>query len=347
MKTPHFAIIGAGTAGLATAILLAREGNHVTIFEQVDELSPVGAGLLLQPAGLAVFEHLGVLDKALTLGAKVTGLEGQLPDKRLLVNSHYREASTNLYGLGIHRATLCHVLTQKLNEYSSQITWYMNHSVERFEEHNDEVQIFGSHQNQKFDACFDGLLIANGARSQLRPKAWVKVNKAYPWGAAWSIVPECQVLDPEILHQFYDRSKIMMGILPTGAIPTEPQQRLSSVFWSLPTPQLQSFLQDEQAKQAWLKQVSERWPKVAEWLKEILYNCQTQPKWLSANYRDVVMTQFGQGRIGVIGDAAHAMSPQLGQGANQYSGFFELVAMIEKKPKHLIMPYWPLVPTVG
>ena len=37
MKTPHFAIIGAGTAGLATAILLAREGNHVTIFEQVDE----------------------------------------------------------------------------------------------------------------------------------------------------------------------------------------------------------------------------------------------------------------------------------------------------------------------
>ncbi|MCH2018383.1 MULTISPECIES: FAD-dependent oxidoreductase [Acinetobacter] len=316
MKTPHFAIIGAGTAGLATAILLARQGNNVTIFEQVDELSPVGAGLLLQPAGLAVFEHLGVLDKALTLGAKVTGLEGQLPDKRLLVNSHYHEASANLYGLGLHRATLCHVLTQKLSEYSSQITWCMSHSVESFEERNDEIRLFSIHKNQKVDACFDGLLIANGARSQLRPKAWVKVDQSYPWGAAWSIVPECQVLDSEILHQFYDRSKIMMGILPTGAIPTEPQQRLSSVFWSLPTPQLQSFLQDEQAKQAWLKQVSERWSKVAEWLKEILYNSQTQPKWLSANYRDVVLTQFGQGRVGVIGDAAHAMSPQLGQGAN-------------------------------
>ena len=176
MKTPHFAIIGAGTAGLATAILLARQGNNVTIFEQVDELSPVGAGLLLQPAGLAVFEHLGVLEKALTLGARVTGLEGQLPDKRLLVNSHYNEASANLYGLGIHRATLCHVLTQKLSEYSSQITWHMNHSVESFEEHNDEVRIFGSHQNQKFDACFDSLLIANGARSQLRPKAWVRLT---------------------------------------------------------------------------------------------------------------------------------------------------------------------------
>lgn len=88
------------------------------------------------------------------------------------------------------------------------------------------------------------------------------------------------------------------------------------MFLELTYATITKLLQDEQAKQAWLKQVSERWPKVAEWLKEILYNSQTQPKWLSANYRDVVMTQFGQGRIGVIGDAAHAMSPQLGQGAN-------------------------------
>ena len=81
MKTPHFAIIGAGTAGFRTAILLAREGHYVTIFEQIDRLSPGGAGLLLQPAGLAVFERLGVLDETLKLGAKVTGLEGQLANK--------------------------------------------------------------------------------------------------------------------------------------------------------------------------------------------------------------------------------------------------------------------------
>lgn len=316
MKLPHFAIIGAGTAGLASAILLAREGHHVTLFEQVETLSPVGAGLLLQPAGLAVFEHLGVLEHALQFGARVTGLEGQLADKRLLVNSHYHQAGNNLYGLGIHRATLCHVLTQKLAEYSSHVTWRMNHSIESIQESAHAVRLFGTHQQQKFDEHFDAVLIANGARSQLRPKAWVQVDQAYPWGAAWSIVPECPNLNPKILHQFYDRSQIMMGVLPTGAIPSAPQQRLSSVFWSLPTAQLGAFLKDESAKQQWLQQVGDRWPEVGDWLKQLLTNEQNQPQWLSAQYRDVVMSQFGQGRIGVIGDAAHAMSPQLGQGAN-------------------------------
>ncbi|WP_343578478.1 NAD(P)/FAD-dependent oxidoreductase [Acinetobacter sp.] len=316
MKLPHFAIIGAGTAGLASAILLAREGHHVTLFEQVETLSPVGAGLLLQPAGLAVFEHLGVLEHALQFGARVTGLEGQLADKRLLVNSHYHQAGNNLYGLGIHRATLCHVLTQKLAEYSSHVTWRMNHSIESIQESAHAVRLFGTHQQQKFDEHFDAVLIANGARSQLRPKAWVQVDQAYPWGAAWSIVPECPNLNPKILHQFYDRSQIMMGVLPTGAIPSAPQQRLSSVFWSLPTAQLGAFLKDESAKQQWLQQVGDRWPEVGDWLKQLLTNEQNQPQWLSAQYRDVVMSQFGQGLIGVIGDAAHAMSPQLGQGAN-------------------------------
>lgn len=316
MKLPHFAIIGAGTAGLASAILLARAGHHVTLFEQVETLSPVGAGLLLQPAGLAVFEHLGVLEHALQFGARVTGLEGQLADKRLLVNSHYHQAGNNLYGLGIHRATLCHVLTQKLAEYSSHVTWRMSHSIESIQESTHAVRLLGTHQQQKFDQHFDAVLIANGARSQLRPKAWVQVDQAYPWGAAWSIVPECPNLNPEILHQFYDRSQIMMGVLPTGAIPSAPQQRLSSVFWSLPTSQLDAFLKDKSAKQQWLQQVGDRWPEVGDWLKQLLTNEQNQPQWLSAQYRDVVMSQFGQGRIGVIGDAAHAMSPQLGQGAN-------------------------------
>ena len=62
--------------------------------------------------------------------------------------------------------------------------------------------------------------------------------------------------------------------------------------------------------------MSKRWKPAADWLEQVIAQPEQKSQWLTANYRDVVLSKFGEGRIGVIGDAAHAMSPQLGQGAN-------------------------------
>src|SRR2546430_5086112 len=53
-------VVGAGTGGLTVALLLARVGASVTLLERVAEPGAVGAGILLQPNGIAVLTALGL-----------------------------------------------------------------------------------------------------------------------------------------------------------------------------------------------------------------------------------------------------------------------------------------------
>lgn len=311
MKRQSVAIIGAGTAGLATAIVLARQGHDVTIFEQVSQMENVGAGLLLQPAGMAVFQHLGALEHALDLGAPIDALQGWTKGSMLL-HSKYSEFSPQLTGLGMHRAALCDVLMQQLKQYA--VKWSMATEVLGVTDHHDQMQVEISTPQGKKSLTYDTVLIANGARSQLRPKAWTRFDQPYPWGAVWAIVPETTTLDYRVLHQFYHGSSRMMGLLPTGSIPQAAGQRLTSIFWSLPTSEIDSWIDSPHAQlQEWHAEVHELWPQAGMWLKDSIHSTS---QFFPARYRDVVMSRFGENRLGVLGDAAHAMSPQLGQGAN-------------------------------
>jgi 2-polyprenyl-6-methoxyphenol hydroxylase-like FAD-dependent oxidoreductase len=56
-------VVGAGIGGMATSLLLARAGASVVLLERVGEVAAVGAGLLLQANGLAVLSGLGLDEK--------------------------------------------------------------------------------------------------------------------------------------------------------------------------------------------------------------------------------------------------------------------------------------------
>jgi hypothetical protein len=89
-------VVGCGVAGQAASILLADAGHQVTIFERFAEPRPIGAGLLLQPTGLAVLRDTWPADARWRSGARVVGLEGRTHRGRSVLDSLCRPASPGL-----------------------------------------------------------------------------------------------------------------------------------------------------------------------------------------------------------------------------------------------------------
>src|SRR5689334_16985557 len=112
----RIAVVGCGTAGPSVALLLARAGHEVDVLERVPDPSPVGAGLLLQPTGMAVLRALGLLDEVERRGARVDRLHGETDAGRVVMDLAYATLRPGLHGLGLHRGALFAALYAPLHD---------------------------------------------------------------------------------------------------------------------------------------------------------------------------------------------------------------------------------------
>ena len=108
MQRLTIAIAGCGPAGLATALLLHRDGHHVTLFDRFDTPRPVGSGLMIQPTGFAVLRELGLDGALLAHGARIDRLHGEAGSSgRVVLDVRYSALGDRAgFGVGVHRAAL-------------------------------------------------------------------------------------------------------------------------------------------------------------------------------------------------------------------------------------------------
>lgn len=304
----EIAIAGAGPAGLASALFLARDGHKVTIYERFDAPKPLGSGLILQPTGLSVLHALGLLGDIMQLGSRIDRLHGSdCATGRTVLDVRYdARHDGGRFGLAVHRAALFGVLHRAVE--AAGIPIEVSAQIEGMDGGARPSLVL---QHGRRAGPFDLIVDASGSRSVLKSGARVPAEpRALAYGAFWaSLGWRGDGFDARALQQRYERASVMIGVLPIGRR-AFGMDREAAFFWSIKPDEADQVR--AAGLPAWKARVGRLWPQTLPYLDQI------------DDFDQLTLARYGHhtlaypaGRgLAIIGDAAHSTSPQLGQGAN-------------------------------
>jgi 2-polyprenyl-6-methoxyphenol hydroxylase-like FAD-dependent oxidoreductase len=293
------AIIGGGIAGLTTALALKNEGISSIVYERADQLNEVGAGIWLQPNALKVLNHLGLREKILENAVQLDRVditESQLNSFQN-GNAIVQDNEGNKI-LSIHRAKLQQLLFEAL----PKDTVKLGHEFKSFTQNSSKIELEFDHTS--IDA--DYVLGADGINSKLRKQLFPKSALRHSGQTCWrgiakiSLPKELQNLGREAWGY-----NVRFGF---------SQVSEDLVYW-FSVAKAKPFQKDDKSK---IKgQLSEKFRKFHPIVNQII-NATDEQKIIRGDLMDLRrLDKWHHQYIALIGDAAHATTPNMGQGAGQ------------------------------
>jgi salicylate hydroxylase len=299
MQGLDIGVAGCGIGGLAAALLLAREGHRVSLYERFEAPRPVGSGLMIQPTGIAVLERLGLDGTLAEAAAPIERLFGRAePSGRVVLDVRYEWLRRpGACGYGVHRAALFDILHRAVTARGIAI-----HTGRKVTGRQGGRLVFeGGEASETHDLLVDAL----GAGSPLAGGA----ARPLAYGALWASLDWVDGFDEAALEQRYRAASVMTGILPVGLTPAGGR-RQAAFFWLLRGDRLETWRAG--GLEAWKGEVRALWPATAPLLDQI----DSLDRLTFARYAHRTLREPAEPGLIHIGDSWHSTSPQLGQGAN-------------------------------
>lgn len=295
----QFAIIGGGIAGLATAIALRRIGLEVRVYEASPEIKALGAGLVLAANAIQAFQRIGIADVILAEGKELPSFSILDSKGRTIVYNDSARLSRQ-YGVDnftIHRGDLHKVLL-------AQLPADIIHTGKRAISFTTEKEKLLVQFEDGTQAGADFLLVADGIHSSIRRQLIPGSQTRYAGYTCWrGLVDNTQLQWKQTSETWGPRGRF--GIVPLAG---------NRIYWFAC---LNAPPQSPLMKSYGIGELLEQFKGYHYPIPEIL----AQTKRENLLWNDIIdlapVSRYAFGPVVLLGDAGHATTPNMGQGACQ------------------------------
>lgn len=292
-------ITGAGIAGLTTAIALERIGIKATIFEATPVIKPLGAGIVLAANAMRALQKIGIADDIIARGRQLSAFSIYEKNGRL-INRTDSTAMSAKYGLdnfAIHRAALQEVLLLKTGNKNI----YTGRRAVAAEQSDDKI-ILAFEDGSTHET--DLLIVADGIHSVIRKQLVPSSINRYAGYTCWRAVIKTNSLQlTESAETWGKEGRFGMVQLAEDMI-----------YWFAC---INASPNDRDIKNFTVRDLQNKFKDFHDPIPDVLSLTKNE----DLIWNDIIdikpINQFAFGNIVLTGDAAHATTPNLGQGACQ------------------------------